>query len=160
MYLKLLHHQAFHPIARIRQKQARWHLHDSTRTPQPPDTSIQHNTPNWQANRTHHLLEHLSSLTSPRVRAAVFSTIWNRWCTRRRWQQRHKEENKCVLGCSPTAERRPWTSLKRYLQDILPQVVQVWMLYAVGAVSALAFASISYIYTLCGNLKNVCFGSF
>ena len=104
IYNKLLLHNAPNPIERTRNKLARWRLHVTTRVPPPPDTPARHTTPNWQAHRAIHLLEQLTTLTAPRIRAAVFSTLWNRWCTHRRWQRRHSTTNKCVLGCSPTAE--------------------------------------------------------
>jgi len=44
-------------------------------------------------------LQLLNVLTPPRVCAAMLSTLWNRWTTRRRFQQR----GKCVLLCSETA---------------------------------------------------------
>ena len=46
----------------------------------------------------------LRGLVAPRVTAAVFSTIWNRWTTRRRFQQRSSADNVCLLGCSTGAE--------------------------------------------------------
>ena len=49
-------------------------------------------------------LLHLSSLVTPRVHAAVFSTLWNRWCTHRRFQQRHMSNNRCVFMCGGQAE--------------------------------------------------------
>jgi hypothetical protein len=63
-----------------------------------------HLTPNWQARRIGQLLEALRNATTPRVRAAIFSTIWNRWNTHRRWQRRHYATNTCLFRCSPTAE--------------------------------------------------------
>ena len=45
----------------------------------------------------------LPRLVPPRVAAAVISTIWNRWATARGLQI-EGPDNKCVLGCSPTAE--------------------------------------------------------
>jgi hypothetical protein len=65
---------------------------------------VRTSTPAWQSERTLHNLHLLASLTTPRVWAAVFSTIWNRWCTARRYQQRQSNKNRCVLGCSDTAE--------------------------------------------------------
>ena len=46
----------------------------------------------------------LHKLVSPRVIAAVFSTIWNRWTTHRRMQRRHADTNRCLLGCPQPAE--------------------------------------------------------
>ena len=46
----------------------------------------------------------LSNLVAPRVGSAVFSTIWNRWTTHRRFQRRSEASNRCLLGCAPGAE--------------------------------------------------------
>ena len=46
----------------------------------------------------------LRTLVSPRVQSACFSTIWNRWCTPRRFQRRGSEDNRCLLGCGGCAE--------------------------------------------------------
>ena len=40
-------------------------------------------------------LAQLRRLVPPRVSAAVLSTLWNRWCTARRFQR----QGVCVLGC-------------------------------------------------------------
>jgi hypothetical protein len=40
----------------------------------------------------------------PRVFSAVISTIFNRWTTARRFQQRDAVANRCVLGCAEGAE--------------------------------------------------------
>ena len=45
-------------------------------------------TPNWQARSAHQRLKTLAQLVSPRVHASVFGSIWNRWCTLRRFQFR------------------------------------------------------------------------
>ena len=41
---------------------------------------------------------------SPRVTAAYFSALWNRWTTARRFQQRDRPNNRCVLGCGGASE--------------------------------------------------------
>lgn len=46
----------------------------------------------------------IHELVAPRVQAACFSTIWNRWCTFRRYQQRRSPRNICMLGCEGMAE--------------------------------------------------------
>ena len=51
------------------------------------------------ANRAVRRLQSLSALTPLRVCAAMLSTLWNRWTTKRRFQQR----GRCVLLCSETA---------------------------------------------------------
>ena len=38
----------------------------------------------------------LQRLAPPRLGSAAISTMWNRWCTKRRFQQR----GHCVLGCA------------------------------------------------------------
>ena len=66
----------------------------------------------------------LPKLVPPRVCAASLGTIWNRWCTHRRFQERDSPHNKCMLGCKGNAEdsiehycRCPVT--KRILQNNL-----------------------------------------
>ena len=49
-------------------------------------------------------MQRFPSLVSPRVCAACFSTIWNRWTTARRFQRRHLACNRCALGCEGGAE--------------------------------------------------------
>ena len=52
----------------------------------------------------HRRILKLSSLVNPRVHSAVFRTIWNGWCTHRRFQQRLRHTNKCVFMCAGDAE--------------------------------------------------------
>ena len=47
-----------------------------------------------------HNLGRLSKLVAPRVAAATWSTIWNRWCTARRFQS----SKHCLLGCGHGAD--------------------------------------------------------
>ena len=49
-------------------------------------------------------LRMIRELVTPRVSAACFGTLWNRWTTHRRFQRRHFESNVCVLGCGGEAE--------------------------------------------------------
>ena len=87
VYAKL--HTAAAPNAqdRFRHKLARWKLDDPN---QPAFTylSVTQRTPNWQARSAQQRLRQLAGLVAPRVHAAVFGSIWNRWCTRRRFQLR------------------------------------------------------------------------
>ena len=103
-YQTLLAHHAPHPTYRIRHKFVRWDLQNAAAHPPPPGTSCRCNTPAWQARRALANLQLLSTLAPPRVCAAVFGTLWNRWCTCRRYQQRHSARNRCVLGCGGAAE--------------------------------------------------------
>ena len=48
-------------------------------------------------------LAELNVLVAPRVQSACFSTIWNRWCTPRRFQNRDSKSNVCLLGCGGLA---------------------------------------------------------
>jgi hypothetical protein len=41
----------------------------------------------------------LAHLVTPRVAAACWSTLWNRWTTARRFQKRGRKESTCMLGC-------------------------------------------------------------
>ena len=102
-YHKLLRHYAPDPTNRVRYKIQRFGLqHPSTRLPE--GTSIRQNTPDWQSRRALASLQILPRLVPPRVCAAVFSTMWNRWNTHRRWQRRHTSSNRCLLGCEGAAE--------------------------------------------------------
>jgi hypothetical protein len=88
-----------HPFSRIQHKLQRWLLTDPIKTNPPPNTYPHMLTNNWQTQRLSLALQQLSQHTPPRVRAAVFSTIWNRWNTGRRWQKRKRSENQCLFGC-------------------------------------------------------------
>ena len=85
----LMEKEAHEAESRIRYKLSRWKLPGMPRT----------NAVRMQKN-----LQLLSGLVPPRVCAAVFGTAWNRWCTRRRFQQRASSSNICKFGCSLSAE--------------------------------------------------------
>ena len=55
--------------------------------------------PRVQAERAQKVLARLGRLVRPRVLAAVWRSMWNGWCTRRRFQQ----DGLCLFGCSSTA---------------------------------------------------------
>ena len=74
---------------RVRHKLARWNLEGY---------------PGRNARRVLRRLQELQCLVPPRVSSACFSTVWNRWTTARRFQQRQSTTNRCVLGCSCSAE--------------------------------------------------------
>ena len=111
-YDKLLAHGTQHPTQRTRHKFIRWELHNPATHPPPEGTTVRHNTPAWQSRRALAHLQLLPKLVPPRVCAATFSTLWNRWCTHRRYQNRQAATNKCLLGCSATAE----DSIEHYCQ--------------------------------------------
>jgi len=46
----------------------------------------------------------LAKIATPRVHAAVFTTLWNGWCSHRRFQQRQKSSNVCLFLCGGAAE--------------------------------------------------------
>jgi hypothetical protein len=64
---------------------------------------IAHKLARWKlpGNRHHHAertmlnLQKMGKLVAPRVAAATWGLVWNRWCTARRFQARAP----CVLGC-------------------------------------------------------------
>ena len=85
--------------ARFSHKLDRWNLHLPTQ-PLHDHMSVRQRTPNWQARCAHQRLKTLAKLTTPRVHAAVFGATWNRWCTRRRYQQR----GRCRLCQQPHSE--------------------------------------------------------
>ena len=82
---------------RVRHKLERWSLQG---------------LPGPNARRTLRRLRSLAQLVAPRVSAACFSTIWNRWTTARRFQQRATADNRCVLGCPAAAE----DSIEHYIR--------------------------------------------
>ena len=82
----------------------RWELCDPAKHPAPPNTTCRQNTPAWQSRRALANLQLLRQLAPPRVCAAALSTLWNRWCTHRRYPKRHLSTNRCMLGCGDTAE--------------------------------------------------------
>ena len=55
----------------------------------------------------------------PRVIAAVFSTIWNRWTTHRRFQRRNLTSSQCLLGCGGQAE----DSIEHYVNCTIVRAV-------------------------------------
>ena len=86
VYQALLSLELQNPVERFREKMGRWHLNDTTIHVYRPEHTIQ-NTPRWQAECSRWLLSKLKHLVAPRVVSAVFGTIWNRWCTTKRYQQ-------------------------------------------------------------------------
>ena len=74
---------------RVRDKFSRWHFDGR---------------PRQLADRRATFVGHCQRHTTPRVRAAIWATLWNRWTTARRFQQRWAASNVCVFGCSPSAE--------------------------------------------------------
>jgi hypothetical protein len=75
----------YDPVDRMRQKLDRWRLPGMEET---------------LARRSLRRLVWLRDLVTPRVCAAVLSTMWNRWPTARRYQK----DGRCVLLCSSTAQ--------------------------------------------------------
>ena len=87
--------------ARIREILTHRQLIDKHR-PLPRDISNRYKLagpPAQIARRVYKNLLHLKNLVPPRVCAAVFRTIWNGWCTERRFQRRWGNSNVCMLGC-------------------------------------------------------------
>ena len=97
VYEHVLAHRAPDPVHRIRHKLARFELQDSAKHALPVALSIKSNTPAANATRALRCLRLLGDFVAPRIVSAVFSAIWNRWTTHRRFQQRAKPSNKCLL---------------------------------------------------------------
>ncbi|CAK0898228.1 unnamed protein product [Prorocentrum cordatum] len=104
VYQGILDNEAPHALMRVRHKLNLRHLWDASLFPQPPGTSVLQSTPHYGARRALRQLQELRAVVAPRVQSAVFSTMWNRWTTHRRFQQRHAPTNRCLLGCPPGAE--------------------------------------------------------
>ena len=102
-YRKLLHHQAPPPQFRVRDKLERWNLGDPCRHSH-NSFEFKRCTPAWTSERCLHNLQQLHELVPPRVIAAAFSTVWDRWTTHRRFQKRDLPSNRCRLGCGGLAE--------------------------------------------------------
>ena len=65
----------------------RWLL-DSSSNPLHSHLTVKQRTPNWHARSAHQRLKLLARITTPRVHAAVFGAVWNRWCTLKRFRHR------------------------------------------------------------------------
>ena len=93
-------HAAPDASARVRHKMGRWKLHSD----QPIMNMPGELTPAWTCTRALSNLRRLHHIVTPRVSAACWGTLWNRWTTARRFQQRQSAKNRCVFSCSPRAE--------------------------------------------------------
>ncbi len=96
-----------HPEMRIRQKIGRWRLNRWV-----PEAHA--------AGRIFRNLQRLPKLVPPNVIAACWGTVWNRWCTGRRFQRSLSEGAVCRFGCSVTAH----DSIEHYVHcEVLRRVV-------------------------------------
>ena len=87
LYTAIVDSNMYPPIAdRLRHKLDRW-----TWTPELPGVV---------ARRLHHHLPHLGKLVAARVMASVIRTLYNGWCTARRFQQ----QGLCRLSCTCTGD--------------------------------------------------------
>ena len=113
---QLLQQRGFSPEMRIRHKVDRWQLQG------PPART---------ARTIHRNLLKLRRLVPPRVRAAVLSTLYNRWVTDRRMRsiRRHCQDT-CVLGCSARAK----DSIEHYIHC---PIIRSWMGTRLGTGGAL-----------------------
>ena len=84
---RLLQADGHKAVNRLRNKMARWKLDKSGRVEM---------LPGKVAPRVLFRLSTLQRTVAPRVAAACFGTIWNRWCTGRRFSR----EGPCVFGCT------------------------------------------------------------
>jgi len=91
----LLASRVQNPVERIRRKLQRWALMDHSIHGTVPEGS----NPRKNAERCNRNLQWIGSNLPPREGSAVFSTIWNRWTTKRRFQA----SGSCLLGCSERA---------------------------------------------------------
>ena len=81
------------PKNRVRYKLRRWKLSDI-------HSSARINSIAWRTEKATWLLKLVGKYTPPRVQSAVFSTLWNRWTTARRYQVRDKRCLLCDAGHS------------------------------------------------------------
>ena len=118
-YRTLLQYQAPCPLNRVREKLVRWRLHK-------PEYhthgafNIKRCLPAWTSQTCHGNLCRLQHLVPPRVVSAAFSTIFNRWQTHRRFQERELPSNWCMLKCHeiPT-DMTEHSSYMRHPEDSL-----------------------------------------
>ena len=87
VYKKIHTRTAPNAHERFAHKLSRWNLHEENK-PLRAYLSVIQRIPNWQARCAQNRLKALARLVSPRVHAAVFGAMWNRWCTVRRFQHR------------------------------------------------------------------------
>ena len=79
-------------------------------------------------------LRQLARITTPRIHAAVFRTLFNSWCTHRRFQRRRAGTNRCVFKCGPGAE----DSLEHYCRcPIVLRVASSYLHFSYQAEPAL-----------------------
>ena len=102
-YRRILAHEAPDPTNRVRHKLKSLKLTTHIKHPH-VRLSARQATPSWIAEEALHNLHLLGGLASARVLSAVFSIVWNRWTTHRRLQRQQTASNRCLLGCSRTAE--------------------------------------------------------
>ena len=90
----------------MRRKLERWKLTDPSRhvCMNLQNLNVRIRTPAWMGRKALHNLHLLGGLVAPRVVAACFSTLWNRWVTARRFQNGEHKDNCCQLGCGGGAE--------------------------------------------------------
>ena len=87
---------------RIREKLHRWM---DVQAAGPSDHSARMmiaGPPRWVAARVTRRLQRLPKLVPPRICSAAFRTVFNGWCTARRFQN-HGPEHTCLMGCSSNA---------------------------------------------------------
>jgi len=89
-----------HGAERVRHKLSRW-MDPTARGPSDmqSDNWLLAGPPATVANRVHSTLQRLQSLVPPRVASAVMHTLWNGWCTARRFQNQSPSHDRCWLGC-------------------------------------------------------------
>ena len=102
---KLLARDGFYTEERLRHRLTRWHMGGF---------------PGRTARTAHRNLLRLKALAPPRVRAAVLSTLFNRWTTNRRMRKLSAAPGQCRLGCKPEAA----DSLEHYFHC---QVLRDWI---------------------------------
>ena len=82
---------------RIWHKCRRWYLNLPDHAHITSLFPVRQRTENWHGRAALHHLRQLNKVVTPRVQSAVFSTMWNRWTTARRFQ-RHQA---CLLCRGP-----------------------------------------------------------
>ena len=95
--------------------------------------------PAHTSRRTHANLRRLRGLVPPRIRAAVLSTVFNRWTTDRRMRALRGQQRTCLLGCPGAAD-----AVEHYLQC---PVLRCWMATRLG-IRGLPFSMERWMFAL------------
>ncbi len=139
VYKKSLANMAPDPVERIRTHMDRWMDHEAPGVQEVSTTMKIPGPPAWVSTQVCRRLQHLPHIAPPRVCAAAWRTLFNGWCTERRFQRIGSAADQCWLGCGEGGHdsiehycRCPLgiDVLREKLNIVLPRrdAMQLWML--------------------------------